>query len=122
MPYCEATTMEILRLADITPEGLPHYTKSPIKLGQYIIPAGHMLMPSLTNVLKGDQESWSRPEDFNPDRSVAGKIIMMLTYEQGKFHIFGEFLTQCNGINHVKKTKDEIALVSFPKVDKTSSG
>ena len=104
MPYCEAIIMEILRLADITPEGLPHYSKSPVKLGQYIIPAGHMLMPSLTNIMKGE-ESWRRPEDFNPDRSAAGKIIMMLTYEQGKFHIFGEILTQCDGINHVKNPR-----------------
>ena len=88
MPYCEAVIMELLRLADITPEGLPHYSKSPVKLGQYIIPAGHMLMPSLTNVMKGDQESWKRPEDFNPERSVAEKIIViLLTSEQGKFHI-----------------------------------
>ena len=92
MPYCEAVIMELLRLADITPEGLPHYSKSPVKLGQYIIPAGHMLMPSLTNVMKGDQESWKRPEDFNPERSVAEKIIViLLTSEQGKFHIYGGF-------------------------------
>ena len=68
MPYCEATIMEIMRLADITPEGLPHYSVSPVKVGSYIIPEGHMLMPSLTNIMKGDMDSWSRPDEFNPDR------------------------------------------------------
>ena len=95
MPYCEAIIMEILRLADITPEGLPHYSRSPIKLGQYIIPAGHMLMPSLTNIMKGDQESWSRPEDFNPERLVAA-------YLHGTHHIIRGFYDgdgTCHGGN-----------------------
>ena len=102
MPYCEAVIMELLRLADITPEGLPHYSKSPVKLGQYIIPAGHMLMPSLTNVLKGDKQSWSRPEDFNPNRSVAQKYLRFCSWHmsKGSLILMEGFMTEDDGINY----------------------
>jgi cytochrome P450 len=44
-------------------------TMAPLKAGPYTIPAGQMLMPSLTAILKGN-DGWNEPEKFNPMRYV----------------------------------------------------
>ena len=41
MPYCEATVMEIQRKADISPDGVPHYSRTQIDVGSHVIPQGH---------------------------------------------------------------------------------
>jgi cytochrome P450 family 2 subfamily U polypeptide 1 len=91
LPYTNATIMEIQRMGDIgeyvntfkcvinyltssishqnitVPEGIFHMSMSPVKAGPYIIPPGHMIMPSLTAILKGPN-GWREPNKFNPSR------------------------------------------------------
>ena len=92
MPYCEATVNEIQRLADITPDGVPHYSNSPIEVGSHVIPAGHMLMPSLTNIMRGDQD-WTDPEKFNPDRFIENGTVK----KSESFIPFGAGKRKCPG-------------------------
>ena len=97
MPYSEATVMEILRMADVAPDGLPHVTKCSQKVGPYIIPPGHSIMPSLTAVLK-DSGEWEEPDKFNPNRFIKDgqvkKLEALLPFSAGK--------RQCPGENLVK--------------------
>ena len=67
MPYTEATILEIQRMANIAPDGIPHSTKSNIVVGPYTIPQGHILMSSLTAVMR-DVDEWVEPHNFDPNR------------------------------------------------------
>ena len=97
MPYCEATVMEIQRMADIAPDGVPHVTTSPLNAGPFIIPAGHMLMPSLTAVLKNDHD-WFEPDKFNPSRFIEDgrvkKSENLIPFSAGKRQCPGESLAK----------------------------
>ena len=60
--------------ADVIQDGVPHVMKSSQKAGPYIFPEGHMLMSSLTEVLKGNHD-WTEPDQFDPTRFIKdGKV------------------------------------------------
>jgi len=69
MPYCEAVIMEIQRLGNIGPFGLPHSTyKQSVKIGNYVIPKGHVVQVHLGGIMKS-KSSWGPDADqFKPDR------------------------------------------------------
>ena len=48
--------------------------KTPLSVGPYNIPSGHIMIPSMRSILMGD-DSWVEPEKFDPTRF----------YEDGKF-------------------------------------
>ena len=89
--------MEIMRMADVAPDGLPHVTKCAQKVGPFIIPPGHSIMPSLTAVLK-DSLEWKEPDQFNPSRFIEDeqvkKLEALIPFSAGK--------RQCPGENLVK--------------------
>ena len=97
MPYCEATVMECQRFADVAPDGIPHWTKCSQRAGPYIIPEGHILMSSLTAVMKGENE-WNEPDNFDPTRFIEdGKVRKseaFIPFSAGKRQCPGESLAK----------------------------
>ena len=88
MPFSEATVMEILRVADVAPDGVPHVTRTSQHVGPYVIPAGHTVMPSLTAVLKGDRE-WTDPDKFDPGRFIEGGQVNIVADQNTDKQSFG---------------------------------
>ena len=84
--------MEIQRMADITPDGLPHYSRSQIEVGSKVIPQGHMIMPSLTEIMRGDKD-WNEPGKFDPKRFIDNNCIKRTE----SFIPFGAGKRQCPG-------------------------
>ena len=97
MPYTEATILEIQRMANIAPDGVPHATKSSIMVGPYAIPQGHVLMSNLTTVMR-DEEEWVKPHTFDPSRFIRnGQIIKseaLIPFSAGKRQCPGENLAR----------------------------
>ena len=97
IPYTEATVMEILRMADILPDGVPHMTKVSQRVGPYTIPEGHTIMPSLTAILKDDQE-WTESDKFDPNRFLEDgkvkKLDSLIPFAAGKRQCPGESLAK----------------------------
>ena len=67
-------------------------SNSPIQVGKHVIPAGHMLMPSLTTIMRGDQD-WAEPEKFNPDRFIENDSVK----KSEAFIPFGAGKRKCPG-------------------------
>ena len=76
MTYLEATTMEVLRAADIAPLATYHTTPSDITFRGHLIPKDAVIMPNLDSVLQ-DPEIWGDPENFRPERFIGpnGKLM-----------------------------------------------
>ena len=99
MHYTAATILEILRTAagvfgeqvfgyhlnnfqiksafsklSAGPEGMFRVNKAPLNAGTCTIPSGHILVPSITEILLGEK-SWKDSERFDPTRFIeAGKF------------------------------------------------
>ncbi len=98
LPFTDATIMEVQRMADVAPEGVFHTTSAPVKAGQYVIPAGHMVMPSLTAIMKSDDQ-WEEGSKFNPARflDADGKVVRnekLIPFSIGKRACPGESLAK----------------------------
>ena len=97
MPYTEATILEIQRMANIVPDGVPHSTNAPITAGPYVIPPGHILISSLTAVLR-DGEEWVEPETFDPSRFIKDGQVKrsdaLIPFSAGKRQCPGENLAK----------------------------
>ena len=94
MPYTEATMLEIQRKAVLgehatkiiqvikfsylqlsaASEGVIRLNKTPLEAGPYVIPSGHMLFPSISELMMGE-DSWRDADNFDPTRFI----------ESGKF-------------------------------------
>ena len=69
LTYVEATIMEVLRVANITPFTLQHGLAEEVELRGYRLPKGSIILPSLQSVLH-DPEIWDNPLDFQPERFI----------------------------------------------------
>ena len=52
LPYTEAVMMEVQRCANIVPNGLGHSSEKDITINGITIPAGTLVMPLMTELLK----------------------------------------------------------------------
>ena len=93
LPYCDATIMEIQRLACVAPGSIPHVANEDGYLAGYKIPKGTIL---LYNIYKFhmDRDYWKDPETFNPDRFLDGKKEQFIPYGMGKRVCMGESLAR----------------------------
>ncbi|XP_077998173.1 cytochrome P450 2U1-like [Glandiceps talaboti] len=67
LPYIEATTLEVQRIASLVPMGVPHMTSESVILRGYSIPANTMVMTNIWGVHMNETE-FDNPELFNPGR------------------------------------------------------
>ncbi|KAL5007452.1 hypothetical protein ScPMuIL_016258 [Solemya velum] len=67
LPYCEATIMEVLRIANIAPTAVPQYTSQDTTLNGFHIPKSTMVFANLDSVLH-DPNLWRDPHIFHPER------------------------------------------------------
>lgn len=76
MPYTEAVILESQRLADIAPFSLPHATTDAVRVGDYVVPPGTLVIPNLNSVHL-DPELWENPNEFKPTRFLngAGEVV-----------------------------------------------
>ncbi|XP_048847069.1 cytochrome P450 2K1-like isoform X1 [Brienomyrus brachyistius] len=65
LPYTDAVTHEIQRLANIAPMSLPHITSCDVVFQGYHIKKGTTVIPLLTSVLY-DESEWETPHTFIP--------------------------------------------------------
>lgn len=66
MPYVQAVTHEIQRVANTVPLSVPHCTIKDTELMGYSIPKGTLIIPNLTSVLN-EEGQWKFPNEFNPE-------------------------------------------------------
>lgn len=91
MPYSEACILEIQRMADIIPLGVPHTVTQDIVFRGYSIPKGTTIMSNLYSVHR-DTDIWHKPYEFNPGRFIddQGKIFkkeQVIPFSMGKVSI-----------------------------------
>ena len=67
LPYTEAVILEVQRMGDISPLGVPHCLSQDVEFRGYHIPKGTTIMPILYAVHR-DPNIWKEPYTFNPDR------------------------------------------------------
>ena len=67
MHYTNAVLHESLRITCLVFNALGHYTTADVAIGNYIIPKGTVVIPSLMNVLL-DPEHFHDPHKFDPKR------------------------------------------------------
>ena len=67
MNYAKAFMLESLRIVSFAPFSVPHRASANITVGEYVIPKGAGIFPSLINVMY-DPEHFPDPHSFKPDR------------------------------------------------------
>lgn len=67
LPYVEATLSEIIRFANVAPLAIAHRSMANCQLQQYNIPKDTLVLVSLYS-LNMDEEYWSDPHAFRPER------------------------------------------------------
>ncbi|KAM9385851.1 uncharacterized protein KZ484_007430 [Pholidichthys leucotaenia] len=98
MPYTDAVTHEIQRMANIVPLNGERVAARDTTLGGYAIPKGTVLLPMLTSVLF-DKNEWETPDSFNPGHflDAQGKFVRreaFLPFSAGKRVCLGEGLAK----------------------------
>uniref|UniRef100_A0A8C5SN34 Cytochrome P450 n=1 Tax=Laticauda laticaudata TaxID=8630 RepID=A0A8C5SN34_LATLA len=85
LPYTNAVIHEMQRVKYILIAGPPRQNKKDVKIRDYHIPKGSIIVPDLRSVLL-DPEQWETPEEFNPNHFLDkdGKFV-----EQEEFLPFG---------------------------------
>ncbi|XP_049431029.1 cytochrome P450 2F2-like isoform X3 [Epinephelus fuscoguttatus] len=66
MPYMQAVTHEVQRVANTVPLSVFHCTTKDTELMGYSIPKGTLIIPNLTSVLR-EEGQWKYPSEFNPE-------------------------------------------------------
>ncbi len=69
MPYMEAVTTEVHRLAALGFIGVPREVKKGVDIGPYHFPGGTRIFPSFYWIMH-DAKYWSNPESFIPERFI----------------------------------------------------
>ena len=70
MHYTNAFMLESLRITCLAHHSVPHYASEDIPIGEYVIPKGSGIFPSLISVMY-DPKFFPNPRDFRPDRFIA---------------------------------------------------
>ncbi|XP_070577292.1 cytochrome P450 18a1-like [Ptychodera flava] len=98
LPYTQATIMEVLRVANMAPLGLPHATSGDVELRGYTLPAGTCVFANVWSVHM-DPDLWPCPEKFDPTRFLDedGKLVQregFMPYSLGRRRCVGEQLAR----------------------------
>ena len=98
MPYTNAVLHESLRISCVVYNAIPHYTNAEVSVGNYIIPKGTIVIPSLMNVLL-DPDHFSNPHEFNPNRFLNGNGEFepddhVIAFSVGKRYCLGQSLAE----------------------------
>ena len=98
LPLVEALVWEVQRFNTIVASGLPHYTKTGLKLGEYDIPAGTFLILNLHSVHM-NEKTFGDPEVFRPGRFIddEGNFVKhphVIPFAVGKRTCLGELLAR----------------------------
>uniref|UniRef100_A0A8C6X477 Uncharacterized protein n=1 Tax=Naja naja TaxID=35670 RepID=A0A8C6X477_NAJNA len=93
LPYTNAVLHEIQRVKYVLILGIPRQSTTDVKMKDYHIPKGTIILPDLRSVLL-DPEQWETPEEFNPNHFLDkdGKFI-----EREEFLPFGLGRRVCLG-------------------------
>lgn len=67
LPYCQATVLEIQRIANVVPLNVLHSTLEDTTIGNYSIPKGTLVVPQVSSVLY-DERIFPDPMAFKPER------------------------------------------------------
>ncbi|XP_058119792.1 probable cytochrome P450 303a1 [Anopheles ziemanni] len=99
MPYCEAATLEGLRLFMSNTFGIPHRALKDTKLCGYDIPKDTMLIGMFRGMML-DENLWENPTHYVPERFLKdGKIHIPAQYHPfgvGKHRCMGELMAKSN--------------------------
>lgn len=66
-PYMEAFVLEVLRMGNIVPLGVPHCPNRDFEYGGYLFPNGVTVLANLGSALK-DPNIFTNPQKFQPER------------------------------------------------------
>ncbi|KAL9969643.1 hypothetical protein ACROYT_G021880 [Oculina patagonica] len=94
LPLIHATIIETLRVGNVVPLALPHFTLTDTTLCGYRVPKDTIVFPD-TESVHLDPKCWENPTVFNPYRHIDedGKLIT----NQGNFYPFGAGRRVCAG-------------------------
>ncbi|KAJ7369554.1 hypothetical protein OS493_038133 [Desmophyllum pertusum] len=94
LPLIHATIIETLRVGNVAPLALPHFTLTDTTLCGYRVPKGTIVFAD-TESVHMDPKCWENPTVFNPYRHIDedGKLIT----NQGNFYPFGAGRRFCAG-------------------------
>lgn len=98
LPYLEATIAEVQRLRSVVPIGIPHGTIEDVRIGDYDVPKGTMVVP-LQWAIHTDPSYWSNPRKLEPERFIAenGSFVKpeaFLPFQCGKRMCVGDELAR----------------------------
>ena len=99
LPLIQATIMEALRLGNVAPTAIPHYTLNDTTLVGYRVPKDTVVIPNLMAVHL-DPSCWENPSTFNPRRHIDadGQLITnsgnFLPFSAGRRVCAGEALAK----------------------------
>uniref|UniRef100_F6W8H6 Uncharacterized protein n=1 Tax=Ciona intestinalis TaxID=7719 RepID=F6W8H6_CIOIN len=99
MPYCEATVLEVQRMATIAPIGLQHCSEDDQVLGGYRVPKRTSIVACYHSI-HFDPKFWKNPNKFDPCNFLDsnGKVCI-----PDAFMPFGGGLRICVGMNIAKQ-------------------
>ncbi|GLH15187.1 Cytochrome P450 306a1 [Gryllus bimaculatus] len=94
LPRLQAALAEAQRLRPVVPVGIPHGVTQEVRLGEWTLPAGTMLLPLLWAVHM-DERHFPEPERFRPQRFLAddGRFVRpaaFMPFQAGKRMCVGE--------------------------------
>ncbi|KAL9969644.1 hypothetical protein ACROYT_G021881 [Oculina patagonica] len=94
LPLLQATIMETLRVGNVVPLAVPHFTLVDTTLCGYRVPKDTIVFAD-TEAVHLDPKCWENPTVFNPYRHIDedGKLIT----KQGNFYPFGAGRRVCAG-------------------------
>lgn len=95
MPFTVAFIAEMLRHSSVVPLALPHSTTKDTYLDGHFVPADTMVLVNLRSV-NHDEDTWTRPEVFNPERFLETQSDGTLRFRGGE-SAFGFGWRRCVG-------------------------
>ena len=94
LPLIQATIMETLRVGNVVPLALPHFTLKDTTLCGYRVPKDTIVFVD-TESVHLDPKCWENPTVFNPYRHIDGNGTLITN--QGNFYPFGAGRRVCAG-------------------------